>query len=132
MVKFAGPGLDGSRGYTAEQGLEAILVGKNIDSMNRGEGAMTPKEMRTYIVGAPKEKNVSYSDEARRFAKALLIRADKDITGFLKSSYAVAEEVSKSEDYDLTGFMYGWALNAVRYIYAEYSILNPAIMTIER
>ena len=130
MVEFKGPGPDGSAGYTAEQGLKAVLGGENIDVMNRREGAMSPDKMRAYIEAAPHEKNVSYDDESRRFAKAVLFRADEDKSSYLKDSKKIADEVSKSGDYDLTGFMFGWATNAVRYVLSGNPEENPAIITI--
>ncbi len=121
---------DASWGYTAEQGLEAVLGGRDIDKINRHEGAMTPEEMRTYILSAPEEKNVSYSDEARRFAKAVLIEADKEPQLFLKNSSLFADKISTQGSYDLTGFMFGWAYNAVRYILGNKPTSSPAIISI--
>lgn len=122
---------DGSWGYTAEQGLKAVLGGVDVDKMNRREGAMTPAQMRAYIKAAPKEKNVSYSDEARRFAKVVLERADKDPEEFLRLSdkgYDFFKDTDK--DCDLTGFMYGWAVNAVRYVLSSQPVPNPAVVTL--
>ena len=123
---------DGSWGYTAGEGLKAVLGRENIDKMNRREGAMTPEQMREYILNAPEEKNVSYSDEARRFAKEVLLEADKDKEDFLDNSAEFANKVLRKskENYDLTGFMFGWAFNAVRYILGSPPDRNPAIMTI--
>jgi hypothetical protein len=134
--EWAGPGPDGGRGYTAEKGLKAVLGGEGIKEMNEGKDAMTPEKMREYIMAAPKKKNVSYGDESRRFAKALLLKADKSKESFLKMKREdidgfVAKEM-KEGDYDLTGFMFGWAVNSVRYVLeAESSMLNPAIVTMD-
>lgn len=128
-----GPGPDGARGYTAEQGLKAVLGGENIDKMNKREGAMTSEEMRKYIMAAPDMKNVSYSDEARRYAKAILIWAEKNPEKFqmeLHEKYPRFEEIKG--DYDLTGFMQGWAVNAVIYVLGENTHPNPAIVTITK
>jgi hypothetical protein len=124
--------MDGSFGYTAEQGFEAVLGGKNIDRMNRREGAMTPGQMRQYIESAPSERDVSYSDETRRFAKAILKIADQDNLLFLKNSREKNYDFTKGlekENFDLTGFMYGWATNAVRYVLFAEPVQNPAIVT---
>jgi len=118
-------------GSSAEQGLRAVLGGENIDEVNSKEGAMPPKEMRAYIMNAPDEMNVSYSDEARRFAKALLKIADADSTAFLKLSRQGHDFYPDVKGkYDLTGFMYGWAVNAVRYILSAKPVANPAIITL--
>lgn len=122
---------DASWGYSAKEGLEAVLGGKNIDKIKRQEGAMSPEEMRKYIMEAPEKKNISYSDESRRFAKAILIEADKAKEKFLSSSHDFADEVLHKGDYDLSGFMFGWAANAVRYVLGEHPINNPAIIEIE-
>jgi len=123
---------DASWGYTAEEGLKAVVGGENIDKINRGEGAMSPEEMRKYIESAPIQKNVSYSDEARRFAKAVLAIADKDRDAFLQNSSDRTHNFTgdTNDDYDLTGFMYGWAINAIRYVLTEPPVANPAIVQI--
>lgn len=123
---------DGSWGYTAEDGLKAVLGGENIDKINKKEGAMSPEGMRKYIENAPKGKNVSYSDEARRFAKAVLELADKNPEVFLERSTKDIHDFYKEidGDYDLTGFTYGWAVNAVRYVLSAKPVANPAIITI--
>ena len=128
---------DGSWGYTAEQGLKAVLGEDNIEKMNRREEAMSPAEMKAYIESAPTEKNLSYSDESRRFAKALLELADKDKANFLKDCAEGVDfyQLLKLEgelDYDLTGFMYGWVVNAVRYVIGEKAQRNPALLEIRR
>lgn len=124
---------DGSWGYTAEEGLKAVLGGVNIDEMNRKEGAMSPEEMRRYIESAPSTKNISYSDESRRFAKRLLKAADEDSDSYLRFSEVDGDLKFlgiDADEYDLTGFMYGWAINAVRYTLSAKPVANPAIITI--
>ena len=123
---------DGSWGYTAEEGLKAVLGAENTDKINRREGAMSPKGMRNYIENAPQEMNVSYSDESRRFAKALLKMADENPEVFLKLSSEGHDFYNDIQgDYDLTGFMYGWAVNAVRYVLSAKPVENPAIVKME-
>jgi len=124
--------MDGSWGYDAETCLRAVLGGDGVDRINKREGAMSPDEMRSYLMDAPKEKNVTYGDEARRFAKAVLVRADEDADTYMADSKGVAEMVDNEGDYDLTGFMFGWAMNAVRYILGGKPNPNPAIVTIDR
>ena len=122
---------DASWGYTAEEGLKAVLGDKVLmEKINKKEGAMTPLKMRIYIEAAPSMKNVSYSDEARRFAKALLEIADCNPDVFSKESKFIADQVMVKSDYDLTGFMWGWAVNAVRYVLGEKPIRNPAIISL--
>ena len=123
---------DASWGYTAQQGLDAVLGGKDVDKINKHEGAMCPQEMREYIMQAPARKNVSYEDESRRFAKGVLAETDKNPEEFLKDSKKFADKVCDSGDYDLTGFMFGWAVNAVRYVLGEKPIRNPAIVVMRR
>ena len=129
---------DASWGYTAQQGLEAVLGGKDIDKINRREGAMTPEEMRTYILAAPDVilpgSPTGYEDESRRFAKTVLLRAERDKEKFLAESQAFARQILKDapkDEYDLTGFMFGWATNAVRYTFESSPEQNPAIIEID-
>lgn len=125
---------DASWGYKAEEGLKAVLGGENLDRINKGEGAMSPQEMETYILSAPQERNLSYSDESRRFAKAVLEKIELDNSSredFLSNPKGFADQVFKdsaSSYFDLTGFMFGWAVNAVLYTLKEKPIRNPAIM----
>lgn len=119
---------DASWGYTAEQGLRGVLGGEDIDKINKREGAMSPEGMRAYILAAPEEEGVSYGDDARRFAKAVLLEAEGDMEGFFKDSHQFGDTVSHKADYDLTGFMFGWAVNAVRYVLGAPPIRNPAIV----
>jgi len=122
---------DASWGYTAEQGLHAVLGDADLlTKINKREDAMSPETMREYVNNAPKEKNVSYSDEARRFAKKVLNLADKDPVGFINHSTGLADQVASNGDYELTGFMYGWAVNTVRYVLGDRPIANPAIIEI--
>lgn len=124
---------DASWGYTAEEGLKAVMGGGELlDKINKGEGAMSPQEMRAYIEAAPDKRNVSYSDESRRFAKAVLKIADKGPDEFLGKTaraYDFCKDIDG--DYDLTGFMYGWAVNAIRYCLNVGPTRNPAIVEIE-
>jgi hypothetical protein len=122
--KWKGPGPDGANGYTADQGLRAVVGGEGIDEMNQGKGRMSPAEMRDYIQGAPTRRNVSYGDEARRFAKHLLSLPPKTFDGVCQKGGNF-----DTAGFDLTGFMYGWAVNAVRYVYSEPPAPNPAVMT---
>lgn len=126
---------DASWGYTAQQGLEANLGGKDIDKINKKEGAMSPEEMQAYIMAAPEkidyESKDGYSDAARRFAKAILTDGLNNQKEFLENSKEFADKVYQKYDLpDLTGFMFGWAVNAVRYCLHERPIRNPAIVEI--
>lgn len=121
---------DASWGYTAEEGLKAVLGGENIDKINRREGAMTPGEMRRYIESAPDTKDVSYSDESRRFARLVLTEADKNPDLFLSNSRKFSDKLFEGGDYNLTGFMFGWAVNAVRYVLGTNPIQNPAVISL--
>ena len=124
---------DASWGYTAEQGLKAVLGGGDIDKINCAEGAMSPSEMKDYIRQAPREKDVSYSDEARRFAKVILETVETDEEArqrFLNDRKKFSYELLEGKDFDLTGFMTGWAFNAVGYVLGVPPAGNPAIVNI--
>ena len=126
---------DASWGYTAQQGLEGVLGGKDIDKINKGEGAMSPEEMQAYIMAAPEKLGYkskdAYSDASRRFAKAILTKALNNRKEFFENSNEFADKVYTEYDLpDLTGFMFGWAVNAVRYCLHEEPIENPAIVEI--
>ena len=135
-AKWKGPGPDGARGYTPSRGLRTVLGGENIDMMNKGEGAMSPDEMRTYIMNAPpvrlgitKWTDDDYDNAARRHAKEILIWAEQNRDQFLK--YGLPRDFPVFEE-GLTGFQGGWAINAVRYaMESDSSIHNPAIVTID-
>lgn len=129
-MKQRGPGPDGARGYIAEQGLRAVIGGENVNKMNRGEERLTPEQMRAYLMEAPTEKDVSYGDEARRFAKALLLEAERDMASFREDSMEFSLKVDRKGDYDLTGFMAGWAINSVRYVIGAPPVPNPALFTL--
>lgn len=123
---------DDSWGYTAEEEMKAVLGDKKlVEKINKKEDAMSPEKMREYINLAPSKKNVSYSDESRRFAKELLKTADSNLNSFIKEPQVIAEKCLEGKDFDLTGFMFGWAVNAVRYVLHKGPIKNPAIIEIK-
>jgi hypothetical protein len=121
MKAWTGPGADGSQGYTAEEGMKAVIGGEGVDRMNRGEGRMSPQEMRKYIESAPGGRAENYSDAARQYALKLLRYIDKH-DKFPKDPFALSKGMG------LSGFQAGWARNAVCYARSEPTSPNPAII----
>ena len=126
---------DGSRGYTAKQGVEAVLGGKDIDKMNKGEGAMSPGEMREYLLDGHDDDG--YADASRKIGGWYLTEFEKDPSLMELKESEQWEEMKKrtsSQNTDFingcTGFMVGWAVNAARYALGKNQVANPAIMTI--
>ena len=143
-------------GVGAERALDTILGGQPSPEES-GEDTMTPQQMREWIMSAPQEPQ-SYDDAARSCAR-LVLRAFEEHP-FLKDQPAEVEydwdadpdrgsEGMKPEfviklglyetmkrlgyplsDLDLTGFQWGWAVNAARYSEHLPAWPNPAIIEI--
>jgi len=132
---------DGSWGYTCAEAVKAVLGDKYmLEMINSKRDAMTPEMARKYVMREPEEiaeaTDAGYSECARQFARVLLIEANKNKEVFLKDSKKFADKVygnlpKDSPAKQITGFMFGWAVNTVRYILGEKPIQNPAIVEIK-
>lgn len=113
---------------------------------------MDPEQMRQWIMACTVEQAVDYESTARYAAKLILVyllddprRAsipsenvyEKDAEGRMAWPAVVTApglyEVMKEEgiaidDLDLTGFMWGWAVNAARRCVELPPVANPAIV----
>jgi hypothetical protein len=141
-------------GYTAEQGMKQVLGGEE------PEETMTTAEMAAWIQGATLEQSYDSYNECARYAAKLILNAflaDPSLTNLpaeteydwdgdpahgtqgMKSEYIIQlglYEVLKDrgaplKELELTGFMYGWALNAARRCVEVGPVPNPAIVTID-
>ena len=127
-------------GATAEQGMKAVIGGE------RPEKVMDPVEFEVYIMsqGGPGD----YSGTAAYAAKLILLhlrghpedaRIPVEDEYDPKNNYkpkgirnlsSVMFAYPEFKQLDLTGFMWGWAVNAARRCCELPSVPNPAIITI--
>ncbi len=144
-----------SMGVNADRALETILGGEEQPAK---EEQKTPAAMEAEI-RAQGFENLSYGTCATATARLILEAYDKypqlkalpseqeylrDATGKMLwpavhltvSIYDVLKELHAEDPQKLeiltglTGFMWGWAFNAVRYCQSEPPVPNPALMTI--
>ncbi len=117
--------IDGANlGVDAETSCKAILGGKQPEKSDM----RTPEQMRKYLMGAPdsyEEGQTSYGEAARWLAKKYLLLLDE---GYENDLYDEVKKRQGGRDMDFTGFMVGWAENAVRYVKGKPEKPNPAIM----
>lgn len=146
------------QGITPERALKTILGGEPAPEDDEG---MSRQEMRDAILAVQLDKPAESYDEAAMQAARLIYdfvtedplerrkipaETEYDWQGDpdhgsegLKPEYLKAlglYDVMKEHGIDLaslglTGFQWGWAVNAARYALAELPVPNPAIITIE-
>jgi hypothetical protein len=136
-----------NHGITAGRALDTILGGEPPPKKDEG---MTPAQMREFLEhGTAKD---AYSDASRVTGAIILafldahpnlrhLQAD-DVYHFPKDSkgeYEITalgligamELAGVKIDDGLTGFMYGWAVNAAKYALGAPPVANPALLTVE-
>lgn len=138
-------------GVTAKDALGVIVGGEE----EAEKPHMDPEQMREWIMACTKDDATDYENMARYAAKLILVflledpsRASipsenvykKGADGEIDWSNMEVEtpglyEVMKEagvpiDDLDLTGFMWGWALNAARRCCELPPVANPAIVNI--
>jgi hypothetical protein len=141
-------------GVSAERAIETILGGKETPSPDE---QMTVSEFREWIM-QPDQEPLDYSETARRQARIILTYFLADPTRaslpgetvydwegdpdhgskgmkpeYLKALglYEVMKEDGVVQEEGLTGFQWGWALNAARRCVELGPVANPAIIDIE-
>lgn len=119
---------DGAQlGYTAEQSLSLVLGGHASEFPQ----PMTAEEMCVWIDTAPDDDH-TYDGQSRYAAKLIVdyLRAHphtSKLDAMTLSLEMRADGVSLDE-LDLSGFMFGWAINAARRCVELPEIANPAII----
>jgi len=152
MVKRLGSNDGAFQGYTVDEALGVIVGGKSEPKKTK-----TKIEMKEYIEDAP-DNPQTYDETARAAAKIVLsflerhpeahnMPADSDIEFDGKAdwnSYHITREglsdyIKRIEPElwnnpildELTGFMWGWAVNAARSALNLSPVPNPALLTIQ-
>jgi hypothetical protein len=116
-------------GYDAEQALGAVLGGNQPDPAD----TMTAGEMRIWLLSATADHAMDNYGECARFAGKLVLN------WFLSDTSRVQTDPYQDmkaagiplADLGLTGFQWGWAVNAARRCLELEPVDNPAILTIE-
>lgn len=127
------------QGIRPDRALRTILGGEPEPQQEEG---MSPSQMLEWIETAPTEPN-SYDDATRMLAKGILLFARAHLTpDRLKSlaaddfddAWKTTDEAGRRATFDAchgpTGFMFGWAYNAVRYCSELPPKANPAILEV--
>lgn len=122
-------------GVSAQRALDTI-IGAAPSPEATGEHLMSPPEMRAWLLAADPARAHSSYDEAARYAGRLVLEwfladpahagaGEREIYDAMKAAGAPLEELK------LTGFMWGWALNAARRSVELGPVPNPAIIEVE-
>lgn len=140
-------------GVGAEKAMKAVLGGPQPEDEDR----MDPVQFEAYIMSATKEDANTYDGCARYAARLILehfkanpananiptehqFKRDENGRAIFEDGNLIptgernlTEVMFKNPDFkdlDLTGFMWGWAVNAARRCLELPSVPNPAIITI--
>lgn len=111
--------------------MKAVLGGDEPETLSDAEFA-------SMIRGATVQQSGGYEGCANRAARLVLehLEAHPDAIALSGDDlYAAVKGEATREDLDhvlseLTGFMWGWAVNAARHVLKRSSLPNPAILTI--
>jgi hypothetical protein len=120
-------------GYTAEQALKQVLGGELEEDE---QGTMSAQEMRDWLLAAEVEHAMDSYGECSRYAGGLVLGwfLAHPYTASLDENtlYETMKEAGVSfEELGLTGFQWGWAVNAARRCVELPPIPNPAILVID-
>ena len=135
-----------SLGITPKRALETILGGKPPPESDEG---MTKEELREWVMSVDPSGPYDYNDCGRRCAKMILEHVTdhpEDIDLPAKGTWdhedgistktnrdiydAVKETHPEIEDLGLSGFLWGWGLNAAYTCLDKRPVRNPAIIEI--
>lgn len=130
-------------GIGAERAIGTILGG---EAQPTKDERRSPDQMRDWLLAATLNDATTY-DGAARYASKLVLKylsADPDrlslpVENVYDDQYNVVtpglyDRMKRDgipiDDLGLTGFMWGWAVNAARYSLTAPPVPNPAILTI--
>lgn len=137
-------------GITAGRALKTVLGGELSPSPDEG---MTPQKMVAYLESAPLAPE-DYDDAGRACGRIVLeyLRAHSEdamlpadgkytwdpetgdtiqlVAGMYEQMGKKAPNLFESLDGELTGFLFGWGVNAAKYALDLPPVPNPAIVTI--
>jgi hypothetical protein len=116
-------------GYDAEQALRAVLSGEQTDPAD----TMTAGEMRVWLLSANADHAMDDYGECARFAGKLVLNWFLTYPEQTQTDpyQAMKDSGIPLSNLGLTGFQWGWAVNAARRCLELEPIPNPAILTIE-
>ena len=115
-------------GMGAEAAMKAVIGG--------GDGPSDPdaalRELEAEIRRASAEPPMTYDSTANLAARIVLEHLERHPQDRAIDEHEVYQRLrSQLDPLDLTGFMWGWAVNAARAILELPPVPNPAILVIE-